>query len=188
MTLKDLVLKNRSYRRFWQTERISPEQLTDWVEMARYCPSGRNAQALRYRLVSDPERCAEVFETLAWAGYLKEWPGPEEGERPSAYLIQLLDTRIVEHCLCDDGIQGQTILLKAVEDGFGGCMIRAFKEEPLRRILQLPGEYKIMYVLALGKPKETVVIDEMEGDDFKYWRDAQGVHHVPKRSVEELIV
>ena len=187
MVLKDLLKRNRTYRRFDQTVKIAQEELEEWVEQVRFCPSGRNAQPLRYVIINTDERCEQVFSQLAWAGYLTDWAGPEEGERPVAYLIQLLDTRIVENCLCDDGLQILTILLNAVDKGYGGCIIKAFKNEALREVLNLPEYMKIMYVIALGKPKEQVVLEEMQGENFKYWRDAEGVHHVPKRSKEELI-
>lgn len=186
--LKDLLVRNRSYRRFDEEARISEEELKELVGLTRWCASGRNAQPLKYAIVSSREECARVFPQLAWAGYLTDWAGPVEGERPAAYLIQLLDTRIVENCLCDDGIQAQTILLGAVEKGWGGCMIKAFKNEPLREVLGLPEYLKIMYVIALGKPVEKVVIEEMKGEDYKYWRDAEGGHHVPKRSEGELVL
>lgn len=185
--LKELLTKNRSYRRFYQSERIDAGDLKELVGLTRLCASGRNAQALKYAVVQREEMCAEVFPQLAWAGYLTDWAGPEEGERPAAYLIQLLDTRIVENCLCDDGIQAQTILLGAVEKGLGGCIIKAFKNDALRKILHLPEELKITYVIALGKPKEKVVLEDMKGGDYKYWRDEEGGHHVPKRGLEELI-
>ena len=185
--LRDLLKRNRTYRRFDQTVKIAQEELEEWVEQVRFCPSGRNAQPLCYVIVNSDSMCERVFPQLAWAGYLTDWPGPEEGERPVAYLIQLLDTRIVENCLCDDGLQIQTILLNAVEKGYGGCIIKAFKNEALREVLQLPEYMKIMYVIALGKPKEQVVLEEMQGENFKYWRDAEGIHHVPKRSKKELI-
>lgn len=124
---------------------------------------------------------------MAWAGYLTDWAGPAEGERPAAYLVQLLDTRIVENCLCDDGIQAQTILLGAVEKGYGGCIIKAFKNDRLVKVLQLPEYMRIMYVIALGKPVEKVVVDDMEEEDYRYWREADGTHHVPKRPLTELL-
>lgn len=186
--LKELLQKNRSYRRFYQNVSVSGQELTDLVALTGLCASGRNAQALKYVMVNDALTCGKVYETLAWAGYLTDWAGPSEGERPSAYLIQVLDTTIVENCLCDDGIQAQTILLGAVEKGLGGCIIKAFKNDELRKILYLPENLKIMYVLALGKPKEHVVIDEIKAGDFKYWREPDGTHHVPKRKVDELIV
>lgn len=185
--LQDLLKQNRSYRRFDEKVRISRNELEELVGLTRWCASGRNAQPLKYRIVCDATLCEQVFPYLAWAGYLTDWDGPVAGERPAAYLVQLLDTRIVENCLCDDGIQAQTILLGAVERGWGGCLIKAFQAQPLAALLKLPEYMKIRYVLALGKPVEHVVIEEMQGNDYKYWRDAQGTHHVPKRPLSELI-
>lgn len=187
MVLKDLLEKNRSFRRFYQDVKIPRKELEEIVGLVRWCPSGRNAQPLRYAIIDTEEECARIFPFLAWAGYLTDWVGPEEGERPAAYLVQLLDTRVVESCLCDDGIQVQTIMLGVAEKGYGGCIIKAFKNEMLREVLALPEYMKILYVLALGKPKEQVMIEEMQGEDYKYWRDADGIHHVPKRKEKELM-
>lgn len=186
--LKDLLLKNRSYRRFDESVRIPEQDLRELVGLTCWCASARNAQGLKYYMVTGEEKCEAVFENLAWAGYLTDWAGPKKGERPSAYLIQVLDTRIEDNCLCDDGIQVQTILLGAVERGWGGCIIKAFKNEQIKKVLDMPDYLKAMYVVALGKPKEQVVVDEMKKEDYKYWREADGTHHVPKRGVEELIV
>lgn len=186
--LKDLIQKNRSYRRFFQEKRIEKEKLVELVGLVRWCASARNAQALKYVVIEKEEICEKIFPCLKWAGYLKEWEGPEEGERPAAYLIQVLDTRIEENCLCDDGLQLQTILLGAAEKGLGGCIIKAFQAEALRKELNLPEYLKILYVLALGVPKEKVVIEDIQEGDYKYWRDAEGTHHVPKRKAEELLV
>ena len=186
--LKDLILKNRSYRRFFQTEKISEIQLLEWVDLARNSASARNAQPLKYILCTTESFCSEVFETLGWAGYLTSWPGPDEGERPSAYIIMLSDTSIPGNYLCDDGIATQSILLGAVEAGFGGCIIYSVNRKRLREILNLEEQYEIIQVLALGKPKETVVLEQMKDGEVKYWRDEEQVHHVPKRSLDEIII
>ena len=186
--LKDLILKNRSYRRFDQSEIFPMRLLRGMVEAARLSASARNMQPLRYMLFNDSDSCGKIFPTLAWAGYLKDWSGPEDGERPSAYVIQLGDLELTNDWWCDDGIAAQSMLLTAVEQGFGGCIIGSVQREKLRDILNIPDRYKIIQVLALGKPVEEVVIDEMLDGDIKYWRDKEEVHHVPKRMLEELII
>jgi nitroreductase len=187
--IADLVCRNRSYRRFYQEIPIECETLKELVGFTRYCASAANLQPLKYILSCDPEKNALIFKHLAWAAYLKDWEGPPEGERPSAYIIVLGDTTITKSFGCDYGIASQTILLGAIEKGLGGCMIRSVKRKELRRALSIAEHLEILLVIALGSPKETVVIETVgPGGNMRYWRDSQDVHHVPKRSVEEVIV
>ena len=187
--LKDLVRKNRSYRRFHQEVAVSLETLRDLVDLARLSASGANKQPLKYLLSNKAGRNEAIFETLGWAAYLKDWPGPEEGERPSAYIVVLGDTTIRSSFGVDPGIAAQSILLGATEQGLGGCILASIRRDALREALGIDERYQIELVLALGKPKEMVVIDPVGPDgDIKYWRDADGVHHVPKRALAEIIL
>jgi len=187
--MKDLVLKNRSYRRFHEDVVIDIETLKELVDLARLTASAANKQPLKYMLSCERQKNAVIFSHLAWAGYLKDWPGPPEGERPSAYIIMLGDTEISSSFNFDNGIAAQTILLGAVSRGLGGCMIASIQRDKLREALNIPARYEIVLVIALGKPKETVVIEKMGTDgDVKYWRDSEGRHHVPKRSLEDVIL
>ncbi len=187
--LRELVLKNRSYRRFHQEVAIETETLRELVDLARLSGSGSNQQALKFMLVNDPRTNAEVFPHLGWAGFIQDWPGPAEGEQPSGYIIILGDTEISSSFGVDWGIAAQSIMLGAAEKGLGGCMIGSVSRQKLREALDISERFKILLVLALGKPKEEVVIDPVGPDgSIKYWRDGEGVHHVPKRSLDELIV
>jgi nitroreductase len=187
--LSDLVKRNRSYRRFYEEEAITEETLRSLVDLARLSASGSNRQPLKYVLSHTPKRNAVIFPHLAWAGYLADWDGPEEGERPTAYIIVLGDTQISQSFGIDHGIASQSILMGAVELGLGGCIIATVQREALRSALGIDPRFKILHVIALGKPKETVVIDPVgEDGDIKYWRDEQEVHHIPKRALDELIV
>jgi nitroreductase len=163
--------------------------LRDLVDLARLSASGSNRQPLKYFLSCTPERNALIFPHLGWAGYLADWDGPMEGERPSAYIIVLGDTAISQSFGIDHGIASQSILLGAAELGLGGCIIATVQREALRTPLEIDPRFKILHVLALGKPKETVVVDPLGADgDIKYWRDSQEVHHVPKRALDEIVV
>ncbi len=185
--LKNLVLKNRSYRRFDETVVIDQTHLRQWVDLARLSPSGANRQPLKYILSTDPAVNRRIFPTLRWAAYLTDWPGPREGERPTAYIIMLGDKTISQSFGCDHGIAAQSILLGATEAGFGGCIIATIDRPALSHALEIPENYEILLVIALGKPIETVVI-EPTGEDIRYWRSEDGVHHVPKRSLDEIVL
>ena len=189
MALKELILKNRSYRRFHEDYRVSVEVLRELVDLARLSSSGANLQSLKYILSTDQERNALIFATLGWAGYLKEWDGPVEGERPSAYIVMFLDHGISKVPFWDHGIAAQSILLGAVERGLGGCMFGNVKKDELRQSLGVDERYEILQVIALGKPKEQVRLVPIGADgDVKYYRDADGVHYVPKRSLDNIIL
>lgn len=188
--LKDLVLKNRSYRRFYQNEPVSEQTLRELADLARNTPSTVNSQALKFKLVCEPNENQKVFETLAWAGLLKDWDGPEEGERPSAYIIILCDLSVGKDKRFDDGIAAQTIMLGAVEKGLGGCIFGSVKREKLAANFNIDTDkYSVDLVLALGKPKEEVrIVDLPENGSTAYYRDENGVHYVPKRSLEDIII
>jgi nitroreductase len=186
--IADLVRANRSYRRFYQDKSVSEETLRELIELARLSPSGANLQPLKYILSVDAEKNAAIFPTLAWAGYLKDWPGPEDGERPAAYIIVLGDTNVSKSFGCDHGIACQSILLGAVEKGLGGCMIGSINRDKLRETMSIPEQYEILLVLALGVPKETVKVEAPKDGDIRYYRDSDAVHHVPKRTLNEIIL
>ena len=185
--LKDLVVRTRSYRRFFQDVPVSMEILREVIDLARLAPSGSNLQSLRYLLSNEEEKNQRIFNTLRWAGYLKEWPGPNECERPTAYIIMLKEQK--QPVFWDHGLAAQTILLGLTEKGFGACQFSNIDREVLRAELRIPDEYEILMVLAIGKPKEIVVLEELdESGNVRYWRDEQGVHHVPKRKLDDFII
>jgi nitroreductase len=187
--MRELVTKNRSYRRFREGRTIDEATLRELVDLARLSASGANRQPLKYILSCDGEKNALIFPHLTWAGYLKDWAGPVEGERPAAYIVILSDNATPGVGGCDHGIAAQSMLLSAVEQGLGGCMLGALDRAGLKQSLKIDEQYEILLVVALGEPCETVVIDELQSvDDIKYWRDAEGVHHVPKRRLDDLIV
>jgi nitroreductase len=186
--LKELIEKTRSSRRFYQNEPLDTATLLELIDLARLAGSARNIQPLKYSIINDRKACEIIFSHLGWAGYLNDWPGPVEGERPSAYIICLLDTTIANEADCDLGIATQNILLGATERGLGGCRIASISPK-LHNASGLPEHLKILLILALGKPKEHVVVDAVSTDgDCRYWRDNEAVHHVPKRTLEEIII
>ena len=189
MRFRELVTKCRSYRRFDAASPVTEELVTELVELACYVPSAKNLQPLRYVAVCNPATVAALYPALAWAGYLAEWSGPMENERPTAYIVMLHDVEISKDVACDSGIAAQTILLGATALGFGGCILGSIDRKQIQELLNIPENFSILMVIALGKPVETVVIDQMEEhDSVRYFRDAHNIHHVPKRMVEDILL
>ena len=180
--LRDLVLKNRSRRRFYQ-DPVDKETLWDLVDLARLSASAGNRQALKFSLSCDREENTRVFPLIGLAG------NPGINEAPTAYIVILGDTEISQSFGCDHGIAAQSILLGATEKGLGGCMVGMIDRNRLREVLDIPKRYEILLVLILGRPKEKVVIDPLGvGEETRGWWDAENVRHVPKRSLDEIII
>ncbi|MGD2268833.1 MAG: nitroreductase family protein [Desulfobacterales bacterium] len=187
--LKSLISKTRSYRRFYQDTPVDMDTLRELVDLARHSASDANLQPLKYVLCVDKKTNPLIFETLGWAAYLKDWPGPVEGERPAAYIVILQDTQISNKPFLDHGIAAQYILLGATEKNLSGCMIATINRNRLRKSLAIEDRYDILLVVAIGKPKEVVTIEYIDSTgDIKYWRDDEQVHHVPKRRLEDLVL
>lgn len=186
--IKHLANTTRSYRRFRQIYPVTPELMTQWVDNARVSASAGNKQPLRYRIVTDKEQCAQIFETLTWAAALPDWDGPESGQRPTGYIIMATDSETFKGELWrfDAGIAAQTIMLSSTEKGFGGCIMLSFKRGELKKILSMPEDLEPVLVLALGRPIEDIrLVDAVQGDTT-YYRDEQQVHYVPKRKLEDI--
>ena len=187
--IHELIEKTRSIRRFKECERVSEAALKELVNLARLSASGANQQPLKYILSAEPKRNGTIFRHLAWAAALKDWSGPAEGERPAAYIIILGDTKILKNFGVDPGIAAQSIVLGAREKGLGACMIGSIKREELRKDLAIPAHLEILLVIALGVQGEKVVLEDARKiGSTTYFRDEAGVHHVPKRPLDEIIV
>ena len=189
MDVHELILKTRSYRRFHENEPVPTSTLRELAEMARIAQSPWNRQAARFVFCNRPEKNAEIFPHLVWASRMPDWPGPAEGERPAAYIVIVGDKQIAQSFPFDHVVAGSAMLLGATERGFGGCLIGAFNKKRIAATAGLSDRYEPLLVVALGKPNETIVLDPVGPDgNTDYWNDEDGVHHVPKRSLDDLIL
>lgn len=188
LSFTDLVKKNRTCRRFDHSHKISADTLKELVDLARHTASGANMQPLKYILCTDETKNEALFSCLGWAAYLKDWKGPTDKEKPSAYIVIMGDSTIAKNFWCDHGIAAQTILLGARDRNLAGCMFAAINHKKLRTIFSIEDHLEVLLVLALGKPIEIAQIDDVgEDGSIKYWRDENQVHHVPKRSLKDLV-
>ncbi len=189
--LKDLILKNRSYRSFDPHVRLTKEALLSFVDCARLSPSSINLQMLKFRLIYEESECNTMFANTRWAGKITEMKLPPKGHEPVAYIVICADTSVIETAekfQKDVGIAAQSIMLAAAEAGYGGCMIGSFSPKQAIEDLALPSHLIPQLVLALGKPDEEIVLtDAAEDGSVTYYRE-NGIHHVQKRKLEDLIL
>jgi len=184
-----LVAETRSTRRFKADIEVTTTTLRELVGLARLTPSSRNLQPLKYILVNEPATRDEVFVCLNWARDLPQWEGPLPPQRPAAFILILGDTQIKDSFGCDHGIAAQTMMLGARARGLGGCIIASCDRDKLREKLGIEYRYDILLIMALGVPGEKVELEPLPpAGDIRYWRDDKGVHHVPKRSLGELVI
>ena len=185
MSVYDLVMQRRTIRKF-QPQPVPKELLDKLLDAGRLAPVGGNIQPLEFIAVDDPAVCARVFAETRWAGYLKNG-GPQPGEEPTAYVAILHNLEIRETVAHQDlGFAAESIILTALDEGVASCAIGAMNAQGIGEILGVPASREVVLVIALGYPAETAVAEQMQGDEVKYWRDEQGLHHVPKRKKEKV--
>jgi nitroreductase len=186
MNLDELILSRRTIRRF-KPEPIPAEILDRLVEAARVAPSAANRQPLEFIVVDDPARVAEVFPLVHWAGYIAPEGDPPEGQRPVAYILVLVNRqKTPDHGHHDVGAAVMNMIYAGLAHGIGACWMAAIERPDLKRLLGVPDSCEIDSLLALGYPAESPVVEPMT-DSVKYWKDASGVLHVPKRARSEIL-
>mgnify|MGYP003623495187 CR=1 FL=1 len=193
MDFHALVSGARTCRRYHGERRLEEGTLPWLVDCARLSPCGGNMQSLRFLAVSSPEKCERFYPALAWAAYLKDWPGPVEAERPTGYVVILVplskEDRTPPNTMIDVGIAAQSMQLAAWSRGIGACMFRSFSSKSIAEVLPVPEDYEVAMVLAFGHAlEERRLVPVGEDESIRYYRDASGVHYVPKRALKEVLL
>ena len=188
--IKDLMIKERSYRSFDESVKIDRKTLVGFVENARLIPSSVNLQPLKYRICNTKDECDTMLSLTKWAALLKDYEIPPKGHAPTAYVVICTDKNVSDKSIFDKdvGVAAQTVMLSAVEAGFGGCMIGNFNPSKVAEALKLPEGVVPSLVLGLGKPDEKIIVEPIGENGSSYYRDADGNHRVPKRSLDEIIL
>ncbi|MDO4848482.1 MAG: nitroreductase family protein [Coriobacteriia bacterium] len=189
---QQLIEGARTYRRY-SGQSVAEGDLRELVEAARFAPTGNNMQLLRFRLVSadDAEAAEKVFSHLHWAGALKDWDGPVEGEKPGGYVVICLPQKLADNPIrtIDVGIASQSIVLAAAARGLGACMHKSYDACLGDELGLTEAGYAVSMVIALGPRGEEVVVEPATTEHgLTYWREADGSHHVPKLTVDDLVL
>lgn len=195
--IRDLLIRNRSYRGFDEGRRISRDEMIELVDLTRFTPSSANRQPLKYYIATEKEEVESILPHTGWAALLKPVALPKEGKHPAAFVVICQDTGIVgnlQQYKYDAGIAAEAMLLGATENGLGGCMLGNYDEVALKKLLGIGEELVIQLVVAFGKPAEEIILEEVKSHDgspadVKYYRkDDSDRHFVPKRTLEDIIL
>lgn len=177
-----LIINRRSIRRFRQ-KRIAKKILLKCLNAARLAPSAANLQPLEYILVT--KNLDRIFECLKWATYLKNG-APADDEKPMAYIVILSNTEINKEAKYDVGFAAENIIITALERGIGSCVVGSINRNKLSRAFNIPKNYFIELVTALGYPKHKSFEEDFSAD-VEYWLDKKGNLHVPKKELKGMI-
>lgn len=187
-----LVRRSRTYRRF-SGKPLAKDELLQLVDVARFAPSGNNMQVLRFAVADDPTTVAQIAAHHGWAALLPDFNGPAKNELPGGYIAICAPAKLAGNAirLIDCGIAAQTMCLAAAQRGLGTCMVKSFDKTVADLFGVRQKGYEPLLIIALGEPAadEQVVLEPADAvHGVVYWRSAGNVHHVPKLSLDELML
>ena len=187
-SLDTLLHRNRSYRAFDPSRTVPEAELRDILRAVTLTASGMNRQALRFRLVTGLEAAA-VLPHITLGGALPQEHLPHPGSEPGAFIVVCATVPEDRALDMDIGFAAQSILLRATEKGLGGVFILNLRRDALKAALGLTLDP--LAVIAIGKPAEPVFLRPVtpgeKDPDLRYYRK-EGVHYVPKLSVDDLVL
>ncbi len=186
MSIYDLITKRRTVRKY-QNKPMKREQIRKYINAARVAPSAMNMQPVKYISVLSKEKVAQVFACTRWAGYLPEY-NPNQSDIPSAFVAVCTDSSLKSaFCEFDMGAAVENLILSALEDGVGACILGAIDKPKITELLSLPENLTLCYLVALGYSAEKQRSVEMENGNIKYYLE-NGEICVPKRSIDEVLI
>ena len=186
MDTMDVLYARRTIRKFSQ-EPIPKQILTRIVDVARLAPTANNRQPLRFLVIDDPDLCDQVFPYTHWARAIAPAGTPKEGERPTAYIILLVEKELETPWIAHDaGAAAQTIMLAAQNHRIGTCWMASIEREHIITLLNIPGKYRLDTLISMGYPAERSLYEDEQGD-VTYYKDEQGAMHIPKRRLTDIL-
>jgi nitroreductase len=139
------TMKARRSVRAYEPKPVAREALSKVLEAGRMAPSASNNQPWHFVIVQDPEK-RKVLSEGRYAHFLTQSP---------VVIVGCGDTeRAPRWHMVDVTIALQQMVLAATNEGLGTCWIGSFDEDSVRKCLNVPGNWKVVAMLALGYAKD----------------------------------
>jgi nitroreductase len=152
------VFERRFSCRTFDTTPIDGDTIQALLEAGCWAANGGNLQPWRFVVVLEAVRRRELAGAAYSQSFLAKAPVvitvcavPDESA--SKYGARGREL----YCLQDTAAAAQNILLAATDRGLGSCWVGAFDEAAVARVLDLPGSWRPVALIALGHPAETAL-------------------------------
>ncbi len=165
----DAIKKRRSVRHF-SDEPVKDEELEEIMKAAMYAPSAADCRPMHYIVVKEENTRKKLSEITKWSRFL---------ERAPINIVLCADLRNAKRWVEDSAIAGEHIMLQATDLGLGTCWAQVRggdredgrnPEEIVKELLEIPPNYRVLCVIAVGKPEKGP--EPHEDEDF----DGERVH------------
>lgn len=152
MDIYEAIEARKSIRRY-ESRPLAPELIDRVLNAGRLAPSWKNRQCWRFIVVRDAELKKQI-------GMVVDNPSAEVYETAPCVLILCADPTDSgtnggkDYYLVDCGICMEHVMLAAAAEGLGTCWVGYFPENPLRALLGVPRDTRIVALSPLGYPAE----------------------------------
>lgn len=160
--IHDLLARRWSTRAFDPSRPVSRDQLITLLEAARWAPSCNGDEPWRF-LVWDKTRDAagyqKVFDTLSENNkkWVKNVPLLILGCAGTNFQATGKPNRWTQY---DTGAAGTSIALQAAALGLQAHQMAGYDADKMRAAFEIPAEYTLMGLIAVGYPASPDVLDE----------------------------
>ena len=180
------VIKNRRTVRTFTDRQVDDRIIKEIINCARLAPYPGNVQPLKFAVIKN--KASEIFKYTKWAAYLNDF-NPSEKEMPPAYIVTLGDKSIKKtgDFSTESAIAGAVMSVAAEALGIGACWLGAIDRKSISKILSLPEQFELLYLLAIGYSDQTCKCVDSDGD-IKYYFDENGTFCVPKRKFDDIFI
>jgi nitroreductase len=145
------VINNRRSVRGYNDKTVEVEKLEQVLECARWAPSWANKQCWSFIVIKD----RDTIEAISKSALVNKWLS-----KAPSIIVACADPNLsgshnnMDYFLVDVSIAMEHLVLAAANLGLGTCWIGAFDENKVKKILNIPGNIRVVALTPIGYPAE----------------------------------